>query len=410
MNRFAFCLAMLVAGLCQASWAATFSGTVTDSLGNALEGAEVSLVLSDRRTTTDALGGWTLGWSTTDVSERTSLRSAARWTGSAVEVNLPSVSSVKIEAYSLAGVLVGHAKTVSLGAGLHRIPMFVPASAGAWLRITINGRSETLHAGLGRSFEPGGRIGNRAARVEVVPDTLRFAWNGVVVFQQALNSLPTSRILTRIDTAWKPADSYGIPWNGTKTYGSLTYGGQTYRTVRIGRQTWMAENLNYKAADPDTGRYYYADIADSAKKYGRLYSWASLMKLPDSCNTKACADLVQPKHQGICPTGWHVPRLAEWDTLESAVGGRDSAGARLKSNAGWKEFGNGTDAYGFRALPGGGFYSGSYTLVGGYGTWWSAREKNAEEVWNISTNFAYAVLYRYNSNKTDGFSARCLED
>jgi len=58
--------------------------------------------------------------------------------------------------------------------------------------------------------------------------------------------------------------------------------------------------------------------------------------------------------RGVCPKGWHLPSKSEWDTLIDTVGGwYTAAGSMLKSTSGWSDNGNGTDAYGFAALPAG---------------------------------------------------------
>jgi uncharacterized protein (TIGR02145 family) len=69
-----------------------------------------------------------------------------------------------------------------------------------------------------------------------------------------------------------------------------------------------------------------------------------------------------------CPVGWHLPDTSEWSGLVKFVG--DSA-ANLKSNfPNW----NGTDDYGFSALPGGRKFSDGISGFekldeGGY--WWT---------------------------------------
>ena len=115
--------------------------------------------------------------------------------------------------------------------------------------------------------------------------------------------------------------------------------GKSYKTVKIGKQTWMAQNLNYKMDDS----FCYDNRAVNCAKYGSLYEWADAMN--------------------ACPAGWHLPTKAEWDTLISNAGGALLAGKMLKSKRGWKSlkgknFGNGTDAFGFSALPAGYFSRG----------------------------------------------------
>ncbi|MDR1830182.1 MAG: hypothetical protein LBQ76_05355, partial [Candidatus Fibromonas sp.] len=143
----------------------------------------------------------------------------------------------------------------------------------------------------------------------------------------------------------------------TGSYGSVYYEGQSYKTVAIGTQTWMAENLNYA---PNSGTFISCNTYDCST-YGRLYDWSTAMSLPSSCNSSTCSNQVQSKHRGICPNGWHIPSNDDWDKLfryvdnVSGSGLYDSptAGRYLKSTTGWNSGGNGTNQYGFSALPGG---------------------------------------------------------
>ena len=157
--------------------------------------------------------------------------------------------------------------------------------------------------------------------------------------------------------------------------------GQKYVYVVIGTQTWMAENLNYNA----DGSKCYDNLDSNCETYGRLYNWTTAMK--------------------ACPSGWHLPSQAEWNVL-----GNDAK--KLKATSGWSG-GNGTDQYGFSALPGGnGSSDGSFYDVGYYGYWWSASE------YEKCSNYAYdrGMDYRSdnagwrNDDKTYLFSVRCLQD
>jgi uncharacterized protein (TIGR02145 family) len=117
---------------------------------------------------------------------------------------------------------------------------------------------------------------------------------------------------------------------------------KTYKTVKIGTQTLMAENLDYGGKNGNIGSCY-DEKAENCKKYGRLYNWETAKE--------------------ACPKNWHLPSDAEWSTLTDFIG--DGAGAKLKAASGWDNNGNGTDAYGFSALPGGGGYSnGGFYRVG----------------------------------------------
>jgi len=180
-----------------------------------------------------------------------------------------------------------------------------------------------------------------------------------------------------------------------------------YRTVVIGTQTWMAENLDYAVE----GSKCHDNNAVNCNAYGRLYDWATAMALPSSCNSGTCSSQIQIKHRGVCPSGWHIPSNAEWNTLTTYVG--SSAGTKLKATSGWNDYpsGNGTDEFGFSALPGGyGYSAGSFDNVGLNGFWWSATEGSA-------SNAYYRIMgyydYVYSSNyyrKSSLQSVRCIQD
>jgi uncharacterized protein (TIGR02145 family) len=124
-----------------------------------------------------------------------------------------------------------------------------------------------------------------------------------------------------------------------------------YRTVKIGNKTWMAENLNVKTGNS----WCYNNGEAYCQKYGRLYDW----------NTA----------KSICPKGMRLPSEKDFDELEKAVGGDKVAAKRLKYRSGWSNNGNGTDDYGFSALPSGYLNEGKYEYGGMIGFWWTATEK-----------------------------------
>jgi uncharacterized protein (TIGR02145 family) len=163
----------------------------------------------------------------------------------------------------------------------------------------------------------------------------------------------------------------------------------------------MARNLNYNA----DGSVCYSNSEANCDKYGRLYDWATAMNLPSSCNFNTCASQVQFKHRGICPEGWHIPSDVEWTALTDNVGGVSTAGAKLKAASGWN-FSNGTDEFGFAALPGGGGRSdGYFYYYGSVGYWWSSRGYDFAWIWNIQEN-----IFRDTENKTNLLSVRCIKD
>ena len=196
--------------------------------------------------------------------------------------------------------------------------------------------------------------------------------------------------------------------------------GKRYRSVTIGRQTWMAENLNfnYKVTGSTYGNWCYLNSADSCAKYGRLYSWAAAMDtITTGCGYRKVCTASSGKVRGVCPTGWHLPSQAEWEALFTAVGGADSAAKKLKSTTGWASSwvsnGNGTDAYGFSALPSGEKYSVGnlyFESVGSSAPFWSSSETGQNNAYYaVLYEFVYAELNSYLKNYY-GFAVRCIKD
>ncbi|MCL2284696.1 MAG: hypothetical protein FWC26_15380 [Fibromonadales bacterium] len=187
--------------------------------------------------------------------------------------------------------------------------------------------------------------------------------------------------------------------------------GNTYKIVTIGSYTWMAKNLNYNASDS-----YCHNVNDAnCVKYGRLYNWPTAMNLAATCRTNSCVAQVQSNHKGICPEGWHIPSDAELTALTNYVG--TTPGTKLKATSGWKAhatYGNGTDDYGFSALPGGyGFFDGSsikFYNIDSSGNWWSSSENGATVASYRSMNYDRNTVYSDNRNKSYLYSVRCLQD
>jgi len=218
---------------------------------------------------------------------------------------------------------------------------------------------------------------------------------------------------------------------------------KNYKTVKIGEQTWMAENLNFNAK----GSLCSGKKEANCTKYGRLYDWVTAMALPDSCYKKSCVSQINANHQGICPSGWHIPSNADWNALMKFInpdcseknplykgsacvvwqpGGSgkppctcQNAGTKLRTTSGWlKQIPAGTDDYGFSALPGGTTRNGYYDDVGAKAEWHSATEYNLlhSHSWNIYSSTDGKDVSGFYRAKIDeykhkvGLSVRCLQD
>lgn len=157
---------------------------------------------------------------------------------------------------------------------------------------------------------------------------------------------------------------FNVPWNSSINFGTFTdtRDNHVYKTVKVGSQTWMAENLNY-ATSKNTSKCY-KDSSVYCERYGRQYTWDAAMNTTNPYTISDSTSIIQ----GVCPTGWHVPKDTEWNTLVAFVKNSvpesnnisrlNSLQNSVNAVAGWNQFNNafayrGTDNFGLRILPGG---------------------------------------------------------
>ena len=205
-----------------------------------------------------------------------------------------------------------------------------------------------------------------------------------------------------------------------------------YKIVKIApegknySQVWMAENLNYadsvKTPSLKGSNWCYNDDEKNCKVGGRYYTWAAAIdsvalandpKEPLNCGYgRTCA--LNHGIQGICPDGWHLPTIDEWGKLSVALGNAGVAGDSLKALTGWNYAGtadnNGTDKYGFTALPTGRRISATrWEKVGSDVYFWSSTEQNASDARYSNINNIYTKFYIYQNYKYYGQSVRCVK-
>jgi len=200
-----------------------------------------------------------------------------------------------------------------------------------------------------------------------------------------------------------------------------------YNTVVIGKQVWLKENMKvtrYNNGDPiqlvtdtiawtslTTPAYCnYANNENIAQEFGRLYNFYTIID-----------------NRKLCPSGWHVPNDAEWDTLSVFLGGTIVAGGKLKepgtkywnspnvmsidtTNGDFSEIP--VDESGFSALPAGRQYHDTYAFLGEYTQMWSTTqcEYDTDLVWCRYLSFSLPHFKRFTYKKHYGLSVRCVKD
>jgi uncharacterized protein (TIGR02145 family) len=194
------------------------------------------------------------------------------------------------------------------------------------------------------------------------------------------------------------------------------FDGNVYNTVTIGTQLWLKENLkvthynngvpvpnvadntSWAAATMGARCYYNNDSVAYDSIYGPLYNWY----IVDNINN-------------ICPSGWHVPTNAEWQTAEAYLGGSAIAGGKMKE-AGtlhWVSPNTGaTNSSGFTGLPGGmrDPINQDFRTIGENGLWWTSTADNASVAWSTYMWYLFAGIDHNPGSKKYGFSIRCVKD
>lgn len=191
--------------------------------------------------------------------------------------------------------------------------------------------------------------------------------------------------------------------------------GNSYKTVKIGSKWWMSENLNvtkYRNGDdigtttpsmlaiPDEQDPKYQWVFDGMNELapilGRLYTSYAMT---DS--------------RGLCPTGWHVATVADWDQLITHLGGESVAGGKLKmtGSTNWLVPNTGaTNESGFTAIPAGKRLSmGNFIGDGYYGCWW-VRDPGGNHTGQYVYYDNAQTSREGNAHRNDALSIRCVKD
>lgn len=191
--------------------------------------------------------------------------------------------------------------------------------------------------------------------------------------------------------------------------------GRYYYTTTLGSREWLGSNLcvtRYNNGDPigttdpsfvnietiAEPKYQWAYLGDESKvpDYGRYYTWHAVF---DS--------------RKLCPAGWHIPTDEEWTDLINWYGGESKAGDPMKlisilwdiyhlpihDDSGFNSIGSG-----YRK-PDGAFMEHRQSA-----TFWSSASVSGTEAYSRKIEGLTPVVARNASNKSSGFSLRCVKD
>lgn len=163
--------------------------------------------------------------------------------------------------------------------------------------------------------------------------------------------------------------------------------GNEYAVVRVGCQCWMKQNLRRTDVQ-------YCPVGNPVdmEKYGVHYYWNVVMDGSGASATNPSGV------QGLCPTGWHLPSVSEWQEVIDAYGGTSMAGEYMKSKMNMSLAG-----YGYGC-------SNSQVKVGGvYGSTENDGYNNGVRI-QLNKDNQKVVISRYMGMASYPYSYRCLKD
>ena len=289
--------------------------------------------------------------------------------------------------------------------------------------ITSDGGAKVIYHGVCWSIN----------QMPTTTDSNRIAWTSVEIFTNNIAGLKAN---TTYYVRAFAINSAGTGYGNEVSFTTLEeetltdIEGNVYQTITLGTQVWMAENLKttkyrdgtsipnvtdkFAWRDLSTDAYCdYDNTPSNSDTYGRLYNWYAVTN-----------------SHNICPTGWHVPSLDEWETLDiyagrTTDGERHKAGGRLKETdtTHW-EFPNteASNESGFTGLPGGlrGWINGTFFNIGSNAYWWLASEVDSywlpesertyTDAWIRYLSFDSGSIGSNSANKKNGYSVRCVRD
>lgn len=184
------------------------------------------------------------------------------------------------------------------------------------------------------------------------------------------------------------------------------YADKLYNTIMIEDQCWLRENLDVgiqlntsKSSSNNylIEKYCYNNDSSFCKKYGGLYTWSEAMFYSTDEGTR-----------GICPEGWHIPTLNEFEIFRKSVNNEGNSIKERGYGSGW---GVGTNTTGFSAL-----FAGirepnrDFSREGMNTNYWSSSRESPTNPYYLGINslmndiFISLISYRYS------YSVRCLKD
>ena len=223
--------------------------------------------------------------------------------------------------------------TVVDGSGTHNYS--IPTTSGEVTQVPVDWNATTGITAILNKPTVVSAFTNDAGYITAadVPAQQNADWNATTGVAEILNKPDFTGLQNAVDSLQNAINDMQDAIDAAFVCGSskvVDYDGNLYNTVKIGNQCWTKENMRtthfadgtaimhgIPFADTSTviPFYYQNDLVD-LNTYGLYYNAAAFT------NGAASSNSIPSGVQGICPKGWHLPSIAEFEQLFNYVGSR----------------------------------------------------------------------------------------
>jgi uncharacterized protein (TIGR02145 family) len=249
-----------------------------------------------------------------------------------------------------------------------------------------------LYSGEGVSFSAGEYWFNPSLIIGALPKTVTLNYSYTNTFGCASSNTAAIQVVNA------PAFQCENPMQPLKDVRTSPM--KQYNTFWRGNRCWMVQNLNYGSETTSTQaqtdncqvQKFCPPSDPGCSLNGGFYQWDEMMQYSMAGS------------QGICPPGWHVPTLAEWQMLldDPQFQGQALAGGYLK------------DIPFSATLEGVNYQNRLWTLVQGgivsAGFYWTSTPSAGGRYWARAMNSFAPSVGLYSSLRSNAFQLRCVKD
>jgi uncharacterized protein (TIGR02145 family) len=272
-------------------------------------------------------------------------------------------------------------------------PVTIPTAQPFKLKGGIPKGASGLYSGEGVSFSAGEYWFNPSLITGALPKTVNLNYSYTNTYGCASSNTSTIQVVNA------PAFQCENPMQPLRDVRTSPM--KQYNTFWRGNRCWMVQNLDYGSETASTQaqtdncqvQKFCPPSDPGCSLNGGFYQWDEMMQYN-----------ILAGSQGICPPGWHVPSLSEWQLLldDPQFQGQALAGGYLK------------DIPFSATLEGVDYQNSLWSLVQGAsvsaGFYWTSTPSAGGRYWARAMNSFAPSVGLYSSLRNNAFQLRCVKD